>query len=161
MVSSLIFSLLVPILAGCSFVSYLTHPLKISLKLILALGVMIGLGLVPQTILVLDTIGIQWNLVNVYTSLGIVAGVCLTLRFFKKKTFLEQTADVQVKANVTLYPADQTATWPYRLLFYVLLAYVLFISYIIYWKALNLPVFVWDSLATAILNQRYFIMSVI
>lgn len=153
---ALIVSLLIPILVGCSMVAYLVHPLRISVLMVLALGILIGLGAVPQTILVLDTIGLEWSLINVHTSLALIGGVFVTLRFMKKKNFLEQSSEEQQIAGVALYDTDENFSGYFRLGFYAILAYILFISYIIYWKALNLPVFAWDSLATAIFKSKIF-----
>jgi len=146
-------SILIPCLIGYVLLSALIGRRYFNLLPSLAISFGLGLGILTQCMLLLGILGIKYSVRSI-TFMLITIGVLIIIFFFVKshsqKNLINKSLTNNYKKNNLIGGQD------FLSLFLVAASIILMNYYTIsiFWKAVHIPVYAWDSIATTVYNAK-------
>ena len=147
--AQLIFALGLPTLSGFLLLRALGRQTADSPAWCLAVSYGLGLGTVGQVMLTLGIAHLPLSWGNI--TAGLLA-VSLTGTLFirrQKKAWIKGPATASG-------PAEPRLSWPERTIWIVCLCYIGYYTVFVGWRALNIPIFFWDAMATYAYKAKLF-----
>ncbi len=145
----LILTIMIPVIAGYGMLRCIVDeewPVPLTLAVSYALGSM----LLPMLMLMYDLTGIPWSGATIYGGLMGMGGASLGMSLIRgRKRSVEETAYMRLVDN------DDMTTLQ-RLSYALLMLYLAVHVWMIFWRALNMPVFVWDAMSTSMFKAHVF-----
>lgn len=149
----LFYSLVLPLCMGYAALrALLGQHYKLNSLFIVPLSFGLGLGLLSNGMLILNMLGIQYTLLNISMMQVVILAVLfliLTLRLKKKTT----------ATDLIKFPPEKKILDEGLFIKFLHVAFWAVAGYYlnhIFWRALNIPVHEWDSLASSIYNAKVF-----
>ena len=147
----LLLSLLIPLVIGLSLLKILFPKKYLPKGLTIALGYGCGAGILTQWMLMIGGCGLGLTLANIALPLIIISALLLWISRMKNK----QTS---LHPNLPFYslPDSSLKTAKEKMLGALLCIFILYYLVIIIWRAVNIPVYEWDVIATIAFKARVF-----
>lgn len=147
-------SLVLPILAGYTFLTFLFRRSRLDIVTSLALSYGLGMGILAQWMLFLGAIGMTYSVGIIAIPLLIFSLFFAILSFRKtKKNIPGQKSDHDSPKSVT---SESDTNILYRAFYIILGIYVIFNVFYVFWRALNVPIYGWDAIAIIAFKAKVF-----
>ncbi|MGE0266947.1 MAG: hypothetical protein AB7S78_00645 [Candidatus Omnitrophota bacterium] len=152
-VLKLLYSLIFPYCMGYAALrALLGQPYKLNSLFVAPLSFGLGLGLLSNGMLALNMLGIQYTLVNISLMQGVILALLLLIIFVRNKE--KETVTDLLKFSPEKKMLDEGLFIKFlHIAFWAIAFYYL---NFIFWRAMNIPVHEWDSLASSIYNAKVF-----
>ena len=146
---NLLRSLLLPVLAGYLALAVLFKKEKFPLSLSLALSYGLGLGILSHCMLFIKVFRIPFGLLSISVPLIVfcVALLGLYARPVKRR-------EVAVLGRIEMCDGSGDSCGVYLAIYYALFAFVLYYVFFVLWRAMNLPTYGWDPIATSTFKAK-------
>lgn len=141
---SLFISLALPFVTGYTFLNFLFRKNRLNLAVSLSLSYGLGLGILTQWMFLLGILGIKYN-VQIIGAPLLIFSIFLVPFVFKrgKKNYVSTVTMSSIKT------LDKV--------FCVLLgAYIVYYIFYVFWRALNIPIYSWDAIASIAFKAKVF-----
>jgi hypothetical protein len=140
--------LILPTLLGYKILSFILKKNKFDFFTSLALSFGLGLGVLPYIMLLLGMFNVHYSFLTIGLGLVFVSLVLDCTRFLPK--FSEINTEVYIEASRKKRKASSLE----RILMFFFCFFVLYYVLFIFFAALSMPVFTWDSIATSVYNAK-------
>ena len=142
----LLIAFLIPLILGHSIFSALIQKTHFNKLMILAVSFGLGMGMLAQWILILETIKLPVSLRNISFPLMTLSLALICLKSLKKETKVYRPRPG--KTSAMRFPMDKSpGNSPFTALTVVLLtSFVIFQTYFVFWRAITVPIYSYDAI---------------